>query len=148
MFLLVPAYPGSPRQKAVKRLCVCAFKHLRSSLTHLLNSFKQVLVIAFTHLRSSLTYSPNSYKRVLIDIIVHRPVKESWRMRARARASCTPSTTAFHASAIQQSHSMTNHMSTGQLWIADFTPWMESVTSQLQFSSRAVCAVASEIPYG
>ena len=22
MFLLVPAYPGSPRQKAVKRLCV------------------------------------------------------------------------------------------------------------------------------
>ena len=23
MFLLVPAYPGSPRQKAVKRLCVC-----------------------------------------------------------------------------------------------------------------------------
>jgi len=24
MFLLVPAYPGSPGQKAVKRLCVCA----------------------------------------------------------------------------------------------------------------------------
>ena len=23
MFLLVPAYPGSPRQKAVKLLCVC-----------------------------------------------------------------------------------------------------------------------------
>ena len=23
MFILVPAYPGSPRQKAVKRLCVC-----------------------------------------------------------------------------------------------------------------------------
>jgi len=23
MFLPVPAYPGSPRQKAVKRLCVC-----------------------------------------------------------------------------------------------------------------------------
>ena len=23
MFLLVPAYPGSPRQKAVKQLCVC-----------------------------------------------------------------------------------------------------------------------------
>ena len=23
MFLLVPAYPGSPGQKAVKRLCVC-----------------------------------------------------------------------------------------------------------------------------
>jgi len=25
MFLLVPAYPGSPGQKAVKRLCVRAF---------------------------------------------------------------------------------------------------------------------------
>jgi len=25
MFLLVPAYPGSPGQKAVKRLCVCVF---------------------------------------------------------------------------------------------------------------------------
>jgi len=24
MFLPVPAYPGSPGQKAVKRLCVCA----------------------------------------------------------------------------------------------------------------------------
>ena len=24
MFLLVPAYPGGPGQKAVKRLCVCA----------------------------------------------------------------------------------------------------------------------------
>ena len=23
MFLLVPAYPGSPGQKAIKRLCVC-----------------------------------------------------------------------------------------------------------------------------
>jgi len=23
MFLLVPAYPGSPGQKAVKRLCLC-----------------------------------------------------------------------------------------------------------------------------
>jgi len=23
MLLLVPAYPGSPRQKAVNRLCVC-----------------------------------------------------------------------------------------------------------------------------
>ena len=23
MFLLVPAYPGSPGQKALKRLCVC-----------------------------------------------------------------------------------------------------------------------------
>jgi len=23
MFLLVPAYPGSPRQKAIKWLCVC-----------------------------------------------------------------------------------------------------------------------------
>ena len=23
MFLLVPAYPGSPGQKAVKQLCVC-----------------------------------------------------------------------------------------------------------------------------
>jgi len=26
MFLLVPAYPGSPGQKAVKRLCVCVDK--------------------------------------------------------------------------------------------------------------------------
>ena len=25
MFLVVPAYPGSPGQKAVKRLCVCVF---------------------------------------------------------------------------------------------------------------------------
>ena len=25
MFLLVPAYPGSPGQKAVKRLCVCVY---------------------------------------------------------------------------------------------------------------------------
>ena len=25
MFLLVPAYPGNPGQKAVKRLCVCVF---------------------------------------------------------------------------------------------------------------------------
>ena len=23
MFLLIPAYPGSPGQKAVKRVCVC-----------------------------------------------------------------------------------------------------------------------------
>jgi len=27
MFLLVPAYPGSPGQKAVKRLCVCVSIH-------------------------------------------------------------------------------------------------------------------------
>jgi len=27
MFLLVPAYPGSPGQKAVKRLCVCVLRH-------------------------------------------------------------------------------------------------------------------------
>jgi len=27
MFLLVPAYPGSPGQKAVQRLCVCALRH-------------------------------------------------------------------------------------------------------------------------
>ena len=26
MFLLVPAYPGCPGPKAVKRLCVCAFQ--------------------------------------------------------------------------------------------------------------------------
>ena len=26
MFLLVPAYPGNPGQKAVKRLCVCVLK--------------------------------------------------------------------------------------------------------------------------
>ena len=25
MFLLLPAYPGSPGQKAVKRLCVCVY---------------------------------------------------------------------------------------------------------------------------
>ena len=25
MFILVPAYPGSPGQKAVKRLCVCVY---------------------------------------------------------------------------------------------------------------------------
>ena len=25
MFLLVPAYPGSPGRKAIKRLCVCVF---------------------------------------------------------------------------------------------------------------------------
>ena len=25
MFLLVPAYPGSPGQKATKRLCVCVY---------------------------------------------------------------------------------------------------------------------------
>jgi len=28
MFLLVPAYPGSPGQKAVKRLCVCVCLYL------------------------------------------------------------------------------------------------------------------------
>ena len=28
MFLLVPAYPGSPGQKAVKRLCVCVCTHV------------------------------------------------------------------------------------------------------------------------
>jgi len=27
MFLLVPAYPGSPGQKAVQRLCVCVLRH-------------------------------------------------------------------------------------------------------------------------
>ena len=26
MYLLVPAYPGSPGQKAVKRLCVCVYR--------------------------------------------------------------------------------------------------------------------------
>ena len=30
MFLLVPAYPGSPGQKAVKRLCVCACVRARA----------------------------------------------------------------------------------------------------------------------
>jgi len=31
MFLLVPAYPGSPRQMAVKQLCVCVCKKCKSS---------------------------------------------------------------------------------------------------------------------
>jgi len=30
VLLLVPAYPGSPGPKAVKRLCVCVFKDLKS----------------------------------------------------------------------------------------------------------------------
>jgi len=30
MFLLVPAYPGSPGQKAVKRLCACVCVYVLS----------------------------------------------------------------------------------------------------------------------
>jgi len=32
MFLLVPAYPGSPGQKAVKRLCVCVLASATTTL--------------------------------------------------------------------------------------------------------------------
>jgi len=32
MFLLVPAYPGSPGQKAVKRLCVCVCEFHSSNI--------------------------------------------------------------------------------------------------------------------
>jgi len=28
---LVPAHPGSPRKRAVKRVCVCVFKFIRKS---------------------------------------------------------------------------------------------------------------------
>ena len=34
MFRLVPAHPGSPRQKAVKLLCVCAHLQLIEYKTH------------------------------------------------------------------------------------------------------------------
>ena len=37
MFILVPAYPGSPGQKAVKRLCVCVCLLLLLLLLHLFN---------------------------------------------------------------------------------------------------------------
>ena len=32
MFLLVPAYPGSPGEKAVKRLCACVRACVRSCM--------------------------------------------------------------------------------------------------------------------
>ena len=38
MFLLVPAYPGSPRQKAVKRLCV-SVSQPKNKLTSLFAAF-------------------------------------------------------------------------------------------------------------
>jgi len=34
MFLLVPAYPGSPGQKAVKRLCVCIIRTVSNALKY------------------------------------------------------------------------------------------------------------------
>jgi len=34
MFLLVPAYPGSPVQKAVKRLCVCVYTVLNGDIAN------------------------------------------------------------------------------------------------------------------
>ena len=36
MFLLVPAYPGSPGQKAVKLLCVCVCVDVRKNIIFML----------------------------------------------------------------------------------------------------------------
>ena len=44
MFILVPAYPGSPGQKAVKWLCVC----LCVLLCHLLDVALNVWIVSHT----------------------------------------------------------------------------------------------------
>jgi len=41
MFLLVPAYPGSPGQKAVKRLCVCV------CVTHSVDPIKSFVTVCW-----------------------------------------------------------------------------------------------------
>ena len=38
MFLLIPAYPGSPGQKAVKRVCVCVCVSMYFDCIHNENS--------------------------------------------------------------------------------------------------------------
>ena len=42
MFLLVPAYPGSPGQKAIKRLCVCVMAWCEK---HKCRAFKNLLAV-------------------------------------------------------------------------------------------------------
>jgi len=44
MFLRVPAYPGSPGQKAVKRLCVCI--HIHTVYTQMNTTFRPIRVMA------------------------------------------------------------------------------------------------------
>jgi len=50
MFLLVPAYPDSPAQKAVKRLCVCVCVCVRACVracVHVVGDLKSVAVSNF-----------------------------------------------------------------------------------------------------
>jgi len=47
MFLLVPAYPGSPGQKAVKRLCVCVFMLTSISARAVAETFHCRLAVDF-----------------------------------------------------------------------------------------------------
>ena len=44
MFLLVLAYPGSPRQKGVERLCVCVVHFLLKLLVNFI-IFKLIIVL-------------------------------------------------------------------------------------------------------
>jgi len=44
MFLLVPAYPGSPGSKAVKRLCVCVCVCVSLIIFHSLESLLSVIL--------------------------------------------------------------------------------------------------------
>jgi len=64
MFLLVPAYPGSPRSKAVKWLCVCMFssffKFTNNDITWLLSfDFEnyKMYVVAILVLKLSVSYN-------------------------------------------------------------------------------------------
>jgi len=45
MFLLVPAYPGSPGQKAVKRLCVCVCDIRQISVLRTLPAFSALTLL-------------------------------------------------------------------------------------------------------
>ena len=49
MFLLIPAFPGSPRQKAVKRLCVCVLTKLPSFLFSLLKKWLNLASVFCVH---------------------------------------------------------------------------------------------------
>ena len=48
MFLLVPAYPGSPGQKAVKQLCVCVSVLLLSLIVQEMLKIRQNIAMYFS----------------------------------------------------------------------------------------------------
>ena len=77
MFLLVPAYPGSPGQKAVKRLCVCVQNFFWSGIFTFTHRHKLSLEFYFWFLSSHSSNRPEALFRVI-----------SPSMCARVQMSC------------------------------------------------------------